>query len=44
MPSMSRFFAVARCLPKSAQAFAAEFGVTVGLIAAVYYVATAIRS
>ncbi len=40
---MSRIVAFARHLPKTLQALAVEYGVTVGLVFAVYYVAMAIR-
>jgi hypothetical protein len=43
-PIMSRLCAAVRRLPKSLQILLAEFGVTVGLIFAVYYVLMSIRA
>jgi hypothetical protein len=41
---MNRLIAATRTLPKSLRVLLAEFGVTVGLIFAVYYVAMSIRA
>ena len=41
---MSRIFTVARRLPKTLESLLVEYGVTAGLVLAVYYVAMAIRT